>query len=110
MAATNKCLAQNNKSRHASRATKDTNGQPMRQGSLPYAGLPGELWRMNGNPPEKEYEHDYQSDLIFFASVGGVLAGTTAPAFTEGRDSSAVRRFIQQNPPPGPRSDYVVTT
>jgi hypothetical protein len=36
MAATNKCLAQNNKSRHVSRATKDTNGASIDSRGLPW--------------------------------------------------------------------------
>ena len=32
----------------------------------------------------------------------------TGTVFAEERSPPAIRQFIQQNPPPGPRSDYIV--
>jgi hypothetical protein len=36
------------------------------------------------------------------------VALLATPAFAEQRDPAAVRQFIQENPPPGPRSNFVV--
>jgi hypothetical protein len=43
-----------------------------------------------------------------FVLALAIIAGITAPAFADGRSPPAVRQFVRENPPPGPRSDYVV--
>jgi hypothetical protein len=40
--------------------------------------------------------------------VIALLLALATPALAEQRDPAAVRQFIQQNPPPGPRSNFVV--
>jgi hypothetical protein len=43
-----------------------------------------------------------------FVLALAIIAGITAPAFADGRSSSAVRKFERENPPSGPRRDYVI--
>jgi hypothetical protein len=43
-----------------------------------------------------------------FVLALAIIAGITAPAFSDERSSADVRQFERQNPPPGPRSDYVI--
>ena len=64
MAATNKCLAQSNKSRHVSRATKDTNGH--RPSEQPRGHARSGLRRAHGAPsvpPDSSGEADAMSFL-----------------------------------------------